>query len=109
MQKRYKEIHAPGSILSLEAKDKDGKPYSEDGIERAVYFEDINVDATQTNPEFMQAIASYFRKDSDIYKTYKKILIEEGYSSLYDNVIFGVINDRNSVANNFEIFSKNLN
>ena len=78
LQKRYKEIHAPGSILSLEAKDKDDKPYSEDGIERAVYFEDINVDATQANPEFMQAIASYFGKDSDIYKTYKKNTLTDG-------------------------------
>jgi len=51
-----------------------------------------------------------FKNDPEfISKTFKKILIEEGYSSLYDNVIFGVINDRNSVANNFEIFSKNLN
>ena len=78
LQKRYKEIHAPGSILSLEAKDKDGKLYSEDGIERAVYFKDINVDAAQTNPEFMQAIASYFGKDSDIYKTYKKNTLTDG-------------------------------
>ena len=78
LQKRYKEIHAPGSILSLEAKDKDGKPYSEDGIERAVYFKDINVDAAQANPEFMQAIASYFGKDSDIYKTYKKNTLTDG-------------------------------
>lgn len=35
LQKRYKEIHAPGSALSVEAIDPfTGERYSNDGIER---------------------------------------------------------------------------
>lgn len=50
-----------------------------------------------------------FKNDPEyISKTFRKILVDEGYASLYDSVIFAVINDRNSVANNYEIFSKNL-
>lgn len=48
------------------------------------------------NPE---KIAQYF----------KDAIITEGYSSLYENVVFAIINDHNSVANNFEIFNKILN
>lgn len=40
---------------------------------------------------------------------FREILIDEGYASLYDKVIFAVINDYNSVGNNFGIFSKTLN
>lgn len=46
LQKRYKEIHAPGSALSVEAIDPfTGERYSNDGIERVVYFDDIDVNA----------------------------------------------------------------
>jgi len=37
-----------------------------------------------------------------------EILIKEGYSNYFDNVVFAIINDRNSVGNNFEIFNKSL-
>ena len=40
---------------------------------------------------------------------FKDVLIGEGYSSLYDKVVFAVINDHNSVGNNFDIFNKILN
>lgn len=46
-----------------------------------------------------QTMANYF----------KEILIGEGYSSYFDNVIFAIINDHNSVGNNFEIFDKTFN
>ena len=78
LQKRYKEIHAPGSVLDLMAIDKNGKKFSEDGIERCVYFDDINVDAEQSNPEFMEAIAAVHGKDSDVYKAYKKNTLTDG-------------------------------
>lgn len=78
LQKRYKEIHAPGSILSLSAIDSNGKKFSEDGIERCVYFDDINVNAEQSNPEFMEAIAAVHGKDSDVYKAYKKNTLTDG-------------------------------
>lgn len=35
---------------------------------------------------------------------FKQVLITEGYSSLYKKVIFGIINDHNSVSNNYEVF-----
>lgn len=78
LQKRYKEIHAPGSVLDLMAIDKNGKKFSEDGIERCVYFDDINIDAEQTNKDFMDAIAAVHGKDSDVYKAYKKNTLTDG-------------------------------
>ena len=79
LQKRYKEIHAPGSALSVEAIDPfTGERYSDDGIERAVYFDDIDVDAEKSDPEFMAAIASHFGKDSDVYRMYRKNTLTDG-------------------------------
>lgn len=78
LQKRYKEIHAPGSLLSLSALDSNGKKFSEDGIERCIYFDDINVNAEQSNPEFIEAIAAVHGKDSDVYKAYKKNTLTDG-------------------------------
>ncbi len=37
---------------------------------------------------------------------FKNILVEEGYSGLYDQVVFAIINDHNSVGSNYEIFKK---
>jgi uncharacterized protein (TIGR02452 family) len=36
---------------------------------------------------------------------FRKVLVEEGYSSLYKEVVFAVINDHNSVGNNYSVFS----
>lgn len=78
LQKRYKEIHAPGSVLSLESRDFDGNLYSEDGIERCVYFDDINLNAEVSNPEFMKAIEAKFGKNSPVYKAYTKNTLTDG-------------------------------
>lgn len=78
LQKRYKEIHAPGSVLSLDARDFDGNLYSEDGIERCVYFDDINLNAEVSNPEFMKAIEAKFGKNSPVYKAYTKNTLTDG-------------------------------
>lgn len=78
LQKRFKEIHAPGSVLSLEARDFDGNLYSEDGIERCVYFDDINLNAEVSNPEFMKAIEAKFGKNSPVYKAYTKNTLTDG-------------------------------
>lgn len=78
LQKRYKEIHSPGSVLSLEARDFDGNLYSEDGIERCVYFDDINLNAEVSNPEFMKAIEAKFGKNSPVYKAYTKNTLTDG-------------------------------
>lgn len=67
LQKRYKEIHAPGSVLDTEALDFEGNKYSEDGIERVAYFEDIAINAEKVNPEFMETILRLFAKeDADV-------------------------------------------
>ena len=78
LQKRYKEIHAPGSVLSLEARDFNGNLYSEDGIERCVYFDDIDLNAEVSNPEFMKAIEAKFGKNSPVYKAYTKNTLTDG-------------------------------
>lgn len=50
-----------------------------------------------------------FKNDPEIMsKFFREILVDEGYAKLYDNVIFAIINDHNSVANNYSIFQKNL-
>ena len=78
LQKRYKEIHAPGSVLSLEARDFDGNLYSEDGIERCAYFDDINLNAEFSNSEFMRAIEAKFGKNSPVYEAYTKNTLTDG-------------------------------
>ena len=78
LQKRYKEVHAPGTILDLDAIDIYHKKYSEDGIERCVYFDDIEVNAEDTNPDFMEAIAAIHGKESKVYKEYKKCTLTDG-------------------------------
>ena len=40
---------------------------------------------------------------SEIFKYYL-----EGYASYYDNIVFSILNDKNSVGSNFEIFKKIL-
>ena len=78
LQKRYKEVHAPGTILDIDAVDIYGNKYSEDGIERAVYFDDIVINAEETNSEFMEVIKHKYGEDSEIYKNYKKCTLTDG-------------------------------
>lgn len=77
LQKRYKEIHAPGKSLSVEATwngqgftDSEGR-----AIERAVYFDDISIDAEESNPEFMAAIKARLPQ---VYKAYKDNTLTDG-------------------------------
>jgi uncharacterized protein (TIGR02452 family) len=50
-----------------------------------------------------------FNNDPQIMSNlFHEILIREGYSNYFDNVVFAIINDHNSVGNNFDIFNKNL-
>ena len=92
LQKRYKEIHAPGTSLDVKAVDFDGNLYCPErttiingkvhtipaGTETVVYFEDINVNAEETNPEFMKMIELNFGKDSEVYKAYTKNTLTDG-------------------------------
>ena len=80
LQKRYKEIHAPGKLLSLEARDFNNELYSADGIERCVYFDDIEVAA---NPAFLEAIKAHFGEDSRYAKYLSNTLTDgQGYRTL---------------------------
>lgn len=95
LQKRYKEIHAPGKSLSLDAVDvfatpigryADGAPiypkYSDSGIETAIYFDEHIVGADDS---FLKVIESIYDKDSDIYKKYaskNKATDGQGYRTL---------------------------
>jgi uncharacterized protein (TIGR02452 family) len=50
-----------------------------------------------------------FKNDPEkIAQYFKDAIIGEGYGSLYKKIIFAVINDHNSVANNYEIFNRIL-
>ena len=80
LQKRYKEIHAPGTILSLQARDFDGNLYSEDGIERCLYFEDIEIPASE---DFLNAIRANDKTKEHIGKYLKNTLTDgQGYRTL---------------------------
>lgn len=86
LQKRYKEIHAPGTILDIYAKDFNGQLYSQDGTETCIYFEDIEVSADQ---EFLDVIAATYSvtfdkegnpigKNAEIYKKYTENTLTDG-------------------------------
>lgn len=81
LQKRYKEIHAPGTMLSTEATWTDGTKFSEDGIERCIYFQDIKVEA---DGEFMKAIREQFGEGSKQWEDYMNNTLTDGqgYRSL---------------------------
>lgn len=71
LQKRYKETHAPGTPLDLYRQYEDGSYVMADPItgmlnttERFAYFQDINVNAEETDPYFMQSVLRYFAKVS---------------------------------------------
>lgn len=42
-----------------------------------------------------------------IASMFREILVNEGYGTYFKNVVFAIINDRNSIGNNYEIF-KNI-
>ena len=78
LQKRYKEIYAPGKGVSLEARDYNGNLFMDRPYERAVYFDDISVSSEDVNPQFMKLIEDTFGKDSDIANAYKKNTLTDG-------------------------------
>lgn len=80
LQKRYKEIHAPGTILSLQARDFNDNLYSETGIERCLYFEDIELPATEG---FISAIKADEKTKAHVGKYLKNTLTDgQGYRTL---------------------------
>lgn len=115
LQKRYKEIHAPGSKLSLLARNpfKEGNPLfnpvDEQGRpqpERCVYFDDIELSVEDTdfgraiasNPKTKKAIENYRKSsltDGQGYRTldsYRKVLGMAGkwtqeMENVYDEIM----------------------
>ena len=80
LQKRYKEIHAPGTILSLQARDFNGNLYRETGIERCLYFEDIELPATEG---FISAIKADEKTRTHVGKYLENTLTDgQGYRTL---------------------------
>lgn len=84
LQKRYKEIYAPGKGISIEARDFNGNLYTTRSFEKAVYFDDIAVSSEDVNPAFMKLIEDTFGKNSSVYKAYTKNTLTDGqgYRSL---------------------------
>lgn len=87
LQKRYKEIHSSGNILSIFAKDFNGKYYARIGengevnpYQKTLYFKDGKGNAEIYNPEFMKVIADAFGVNSWQYEKYKKNPIADGQS-----------------------------
>lgn len=78
LQKRYKEIYAPGKGVSLEARDYNGNLFMDRPYERAAYFDDIAVSSEDVNPAFMKLMEDTFGKDSDIANAYKKNTLTDG-------------------------------
>lgn len=94
LQKRYKEIHASGSALNVEAEnpyaqpdaegkrppifiDKDGHYYP---YERVVYFDDILINSELNDPDFAKVVESVLGKESDNYKNYLENTLTDGQS-----------------------------
>ena len=85
LQKRYKEIHAPGSKLSLYARNpfKEGNPYyncDNNGNplpETVVYFKDIKVDMEIIDPIFTNAIKSN-PKTAEAIDKYRRSTLTDG-------------------------------
>lgn len=78
LQKRYKEVHAPGTLLDILAVDNNGKKFSERDYERVVYIKDIEINMEQAAPEFMKCIGELYGVNSDIYNQYKKASLTDG-------------------------------
>lgn len=47
-----------------------------------------------------------FKNDPNVIASLFKETLESGLSSMFENIVFAIINDRNSVGNNYEIFKK---
>ena len=78
MQKRYKEIYAPGKGISLEARDFNGELYSSRPYERVAYFDDISVSSEDVNPAFWKMLQETFKDNSKVLNAYKKNTLTDG-------------------------------
>lgn len=62
LQKRYKEIHAPGIALNLAALDSKGNEFIDDidKKESVAYIKDIKLNAEEHDPVFLQSVLYHF-------------------------------------------------
>lgn len=77
LQKRYKETITSGDPLSVLARDRKGNKYSETGIERVIYINDIIINSEISNPKFMAAIEKNLGKGA-AYTAYLKNNLTDG-------------------------------
>ena len=49
-----------------------------------------------------------FKNDPSFVAEIFKYYLEYGFASYYENIVFAILNDKNSVGSNFEIFKKIL-
>lgn len=76
LQKRFKEIHAPGNVLDINALDSNDNKYSELPYEQCLYFNDIILPA---NKDFLNAIeANLGGTEGRTYKKYLKNSLTDG-------------------------------
>ncbi len=86
LQKRYKEIHAPGLAIDIMARDfaDPSKLACPDGHETAIYYEDVKINAEISDPAFMQAIRHQFGdkngKLSSKFNAYLESTLTDGQS-----------------------------
>lgn len=78
LQKRYKEIYAPGKGISTEARDYNGNLFMDRTYETAVYFDDIKASSEDMNPYFMKLMEDTFGENSLIANAYKKNTLTDG-------------------------------
>lgn len=87
LQKRYKEIHAPGEALDIFAEDYKGNYYAgvdlnnngEPRPETVIYINDTKLNAEETNPEFAETIKNQFSEEGkEAYEKYKSNNLTDG-------------------------------
>lgn len=87
LQKRYKEIHAPGSRLDIHAVDpwNNNNPIlsKEDPTEKVVYFKEVVTDSKETDSDFYKALVGAFGENDwrTIKYTRNKSTDGQGYRS----------------------------
>lgn len=80
LQKRYKEVYASGTELSLEAEDENGIRFLDSkraGMQHAVYFNDIVLSGEYTDPDFMKVVEKHLKGE---YRKYLENSLTDGQS-----------------------------
>ena len=78
LQKRFKEVHAPGSVVDITAEDKQGNKICPDNKATYLYFNDVKASLDKSNKEFMDLIRKTYKDDPDIISAYYKTSLTDG-------------------------------